>query len=269
MRIRVLTLVLVAATALAVACSSSEPAAAPTEPSPTQTASASPSPTSESAPTPLAEAAPTATAIPPSPTSPPTEPTATQEPVPTPTPAIAEGSVVLRIVDGSQASYAIREQLARQSLPNDAVGVTSDVTGSIVFGPDGEIDSVNSILIVDLTTLKSDESRRDGYVRTNTLQTRRYPTAEFVPTGVEGLRWPLPAEGQFDFQLIGETMIHGVVKPLTWDVTATFTESQVVGTATVTFTFDTFNMSKPRLSFILSVEDDIQLSIDFVLERQG
>ncbi len=262
MRIRVLTLVLVVATALAAACSSSEPASSPAaDPSPTQSA--------PTAPTPPVGSDPTATTVPPSPTSPPAEPTATQEPIPTPTTAIAEGSVVLQVVEGSQASYAVREQLARQSLPNDAIGTTSGVTGTFVFGPDGEFDSVNSILIVDLTTLRSDESRRDGYVRTNTLQTRRFPTAEFVPTGIEGLPWPLPAQGQADFQLIGETTIHGVVKPLTWDVTATFSESQVVGTASVTFTFDTFNMNKPRLSFILSVEDDISLSIDFVLERQG
>ena len=52
---------------------------------------------------------------------------------------------------------------------------------------------------------------RDGFIKQNTLQTSQYPTAEFVPTRVEGLPSP-PASGQYTFKLTGLQTIHGVQK---------------------------------------------------------
>jgi hypothetical protein len=69
----------------------------------------------------------------------------------------AAGSVTYELVAAnSEASYAIREQLARNDFPNDAVGKTQAVSGSVTVKPDGTIDSANSKFVVDATTITSD-----------------------------------------------------------------------------------------------------------------
>src|SRR5262245_8283618 len=77
--------------------------------------------------------------------------------------------------NGNEARYRVREQLVGFDLPNDAVGVTKDVTGRIVVGRDGKIVRDSSRIVVQVTSLKSDKTRRDGFVQKNTLETAKYP----------------------------------------------------------------------------------------------
>jgi hypothetical protein len=51
------------------------------------------------------------------------------------------------------------------------------------------------------------------------------------------------------------------------DVTARIEGEEVVGQATTVFTFDYFNLAKPRVPLVLSVEDDIRLEIDLYLRK--
>lgn len=171
----------------------------------------------------------------------------------------------------SEARYRVREQLANISFPTDAVGTTRAISGTIVIEPDGTVVSQESKFIVDLTTLKSDKAQRDRYVQNNTLQTRSYPTAEFIPTKVIGLPSPLPTSGTATFQLVGDLTIHGVTRPTTWDVTASVEGQGLTGSASTSFTFEDFGMTPPRVPILLSVEDTIKLEVDFhlVLSTSG
>ncbi|MFB3097123.1 MAG: hypothetical protein ACE1ZZ_00445, partial [Dehalococcoidia bacterium] len=90
------------------------------------------------------------------------------------------GIVTVEIQGETVARYLVREQLARLDFPNDAVGETSDVVGLIIFSPDGEINSDASRITVNLGTLKSDKDRRDRFLRTRSLESDVFPTAEFV-----------------------------------------------------------------------------------------
>jgi polyisoprenoid-binding protein YceI len=118
-------------------------------------------------------------------------------------------------------------------------------------------------ITVDLTTLQSDEDRRDRYLRTRSLQSDTFSTAEFVLQETPGLPWPLPAEGEAIFQMVGEMTLHGVTHPLTWDATAQFNDNSVSGKARTSFTFEEFDMDVPSVSVVLSVENNIRLEIDF------
>jgi polyisoprenoid-binding protein YceI len=176
--------------------------------------------------------------------------------------------VVFRVVpDQSEARYRVREQLANLQFPSDAVGRTRAITGTVAFAGDGSIVSSASKLTVDLTTLQSNEQRRDNFIKSNTLEVSRYPTAEFVPREARGLPWPLPASGEATFQLVGDMTIHGTTRPVTWDVTAKFAGDRVTGTATTSFKFGDFNMQVPRVAVVLSVEDNIRLEVDFTFAR--
>ncbi len=100
----------------------------------------------------------------------------------------APAPVVQLVVDpsNSQASYHAREQLAGNDLPSDAVGTTNCVSGTIVLNADGSVDSDQSQITVDLSSLTSDENQRDNFIKRNTLQINQFPTATFVPTQVVG-----------------------------------------------------------------------------------
>ena len=168
--------------------------------------------------------------------------------------------------DGAVGRYLVQEQLARRNLPNDAIGETSDVTGAIVFSADGAVEPERSGITVNLQSLVSDERRRDTYLRTNAIESNTYPEAVFVLREVSGLPWPLPGSGEAAFQLIGDMTVHGETNPLMWEVAAAFSDGAVTGQATTRFTFDEYGMSVPSLFFILSVEDDIRLELDFAAE---
>ena len=212
--------------------------------------------------------APAATASPAPPTQ--AEPGVTPADSPAPTEAASvDTSGQLRLVlaaEGNEARYRVQEQLVNVSLPSDAVGVTSAITGMLVVNPDGTLVRDESKFVVDLTTLKSDQSRRDNYIKNNTLETRQYPTAEFAPTEALGLTSPLPTSGSVTFQLIGDLTVHGITRRAAWEVTAQIVDGQaLVGSATTTFTFADFGMTAPRVSVVLSVEETIKLELDFRL----
>jgi polyisoprenoid-binding protein YceI len=176
--------------------------------------------------------------------------------------------VTVRLVvapEGNEARYRVREQLAGVDLPNDAVGRTTAVTGVLVLDKTGAIVASQSEFTIDLSTLASDQARRDNYVRRNTLLTAEYPRAVFVPTAVSGLTFPLPAAGEAKFQVVGNLTLRAVTRPVTWDVTARFDNGTVTGVAQTKFTFAEFEMTKPRVARVLSVDDDIRLEYEFRL----
>jgi polyisoprenoid-binding protein YceI len=178
-------------------------------------------------------------------------------------------SVRLEVAPGSKASYRVREQLAGFDLPNDAVGTTEAVSGSLVLAADGTFDRDRSRLTLDLATLTSDQTMRDNYVRNRTLEVEKFPKAEFVPRRVQGLALPLATAGQVSFQIVGDLTVHGVTAESTWAVTAMLAPDRVTGQATTSFPFSTFGLQIPKLARLLSVDDNIRLELDLVLTRAG
>ncbi len=200
--------------------------------------------------------APTATAAPPSKTA--------------STIGTSSGGDVVRLVvmpEKSEARYRVREQLANVSLPSDAIGRTSEITGAIVLKTDGSIVSPDSKFVVGLQALKTDRPQRDNYVRRNVLQIDQYPTVVFVPTQVTGIPSPLPQSGDVTFKLIGDLTIRNVTKQVTWDVTGKVQGNELTSQATTSFKFDYFSLTQPKVPVVLSVEDHIQLELDVGLQR--
>ncbi len=167
----------------------------------------------------------------------------------------------------SEARYRVREQLAGLSFPNDAVGTTSAIEGGISLDGSGRILTGDSRFTVDLRQLQSDEPRRDNYLRRNTLETDRYPMAVFVPTEVRGLPLPLPQTGTASFELLGDLTIRDATRRLAWEATATLNGRDATVRARTTFRFADFGLRIPRVSVVLSIEDNIRLELDLLLRR--
>ena len=179
----------------------------------------------------------------------------------------SEAALRYRVVaERSAARYRVREQLAGISFPSDAVGTTSAIDGSVSFDAQGRVRPSDSRLTVDLRMLRSDRDRRDSYVRRNTLETERHPTAVFTPSEVRGLPSPLPQTGTASLELIGDLTIRETTRRLTWEATATFNGREVGVQAKTSFRFADFGLSIPRVASVLSVEDTIRLETDLLLQ---
>jgi polyisoprenoid-binding protein YceI len=165
-------------------------------------------------------------------------------------------------MDGNEARYRVREQLANLDFPSDAVGVTKGITGGLLLNNKGMIVPDSSRFVIDLKGLASDETRRDRYVQRNTLKTDSFPEVVFVPTEVKEMSRP-PVGVPASFQLGGNLTVHGITRPTIWDVTVKEGMPDVVGTASTSFAFSDFGLSQPRVSLLLSVKDTIRLEYDF------
>ena len=165
--------------------------------------------------------------------------------------------------DKTTARYLVQEQLLRLNFPNDAIGTTKSVEGSIKINSKGQIDKSNSLMQVNLDDLKSDSSYRDRYIKNKTLETNTYKYAKFIPTEAIGMDWPLPISETIEFKLIGDMTIKTTTKRLTWIIKCSNNGSNLIGKATTEFTFGDFNITKPSAMAVVSVEDEIRLEIDF------
>jgi polyisoprenoid-binding protein YceI len=187
-----------------------------------------------------------------------------------PAPRAVAGPVRLVVApSGNEARWRVRERLASFDFPNDAVGTTHDIGGAIVLGADGQPDSTASKITVNLTTLESDRSMRDNYIKHRTLETDRYPTAVLVPTRFLRMRTPMPDTGTFTFEIVANLTVHGVTKQTTWLVTAVGKNGGFSGTALTRVTFEDFQMAQPRVPILLSIEDEINLEYQFSFVPQA
>ncbi len=173
------------------------------------------------------------------------------------------GAASIYVVDPTQseARYIAEEELANIGA-NTAIGTTNTIQGAFLFDAEGNPIPCSTIY-VDVRTFVSDSSRRDNFLRGNTLQSDQYPLAEFVVTEVQG--FTMPADGEkTTFTLVGNFTLHGVTKTMAWEVTASRDGKTMTGSAKTEFNMADFDIEKPIVGSVLSIEDVVQLEIDLV-----
>lgn len=194
-------------------------------------------------------------ATPTAPPSPTAVPTATASPLPS-------GAIRFAVIpDRSLATIRVREQIAAVPAPGDAVLTTKAFSGTLVLLVDGTF-AAGSKLSADLDSLKSDSDLRDEWIKVNTLNTRVYPRAEFMPARAIGVPVPLPATGEWSATIDGTMKIHGVERPLSWPVQVTRSTGETRVRGATAFKFGDYGMAVPANRLILSVVDDVRLEID-------
>lgn len=159
---------------------------------------------------------------------------------------------------GSQAGYRVRERLASLSAESDAVGRTSDVSGSITVESDGTTTTVTEgTLTVDTTTIASDEDRRDSRLRTEGLQTDSFPTATFVLTQAVEVPAAAVTGTASDLTLIGDLTLHGVTKAVSIPAQAQLVDGTIQVQGSITFPLADYDIVAPNIGgFIISIADE-------------
>jgi polyisoprenoid-binding protein YceI len=188
-----------------------------------------------------------------------------QQPPPPPT-----AGAKLEITDGSSATYRVTEQFIGVAFTNEAEGTTNLVSGELTILPDGTV-APGSKLTVDLRGLKSDQDQRDGFIQNRTLETAKFPNAEFVPTRITGLDKMIPSVGQAGIALTGNLTIHGVTREVTFQGIATFNPrtNSVAGRAKTSLTFDEFGLTQPKIGRLASVDNKIDLELVYRFKRSA
>ena len=158
----------------------------------------------------------------------------------------------------SVAGYRVREQLASLSAESDAIGRTDQVTGSITVESSGTTTTLAAAsLTVDTTSLTSDESRRDNRLRSEGLETDRFPTATFTlnqPVEVPAAALTGTAS---DVTLTGDLTLHGVTKSVEIPAQAQLVDGTIKVAGSITFPLADYGIVAPNIGgFIVSIADD-------------
>jgi polyisoprenoid-binding protein YceI len=171
------------------------------------------------------------------------------------------------IPEESEAAYFVGEELASVGLPSTAKGATSAIEGEFHLTADGLAlaPGTTSQFTVDLTTLESDEDRRDSRVQ-DALQTSQFPTATFTIASVTGYDPAIPEGEEQTLQLAGTFDLHGVQRDVTWEVKARRQSNVITALATLEFTFAEYNNTPPNLAGFVSVEDNGALQVQLVAQ---
>jgi polyisoprenoid-binding protein YceI len=144
------------------------------------------------------------------------------------------------IAKGSQAGYRIKETLFGQS--TEAVGRTSDVTGQLTASGT-TISSAN--FSVELTSVSSDQSQRDGQFQGRIMNTSKFPTATFTLTSPIDIG-SIPADQQqISLKANGDLTMHGVTKPVTFDLTAKLNGQNINVAGSTKVVFADYGIANP------------------------
>ena len=161
----------------------------------------------------------------------------------------------------SFAGFRVKEELAGIGAKT-AVGRTPDVTGSLTI--DGSSIPETSIN-VDMTTLKTDEARRDDAIRHQAIETDRFPEATFTLTEPIELD-AVPKDGEaVNVDAVGDLTLHGVTKQVTFPLKAQLNGDVITVTGHLLIQFPDYDITQPRAAIVLSVENQgtIELQLFF------
>lgn len=141
---------------------------------------------------------------------------------------------------GSVLGYRVKEVLFGQS--NEAVGRTSDITGSMTLNG-ATVSAVN--LTVNMRTVRSDQSQRDGQFNGRIMNTSTYPTATFTLTQPLTLS-NFPSDSTVvNAKATGDLTLRGVTKSVTFDLMAQRDGDNVKVNGTIPVVFADYRIPNP------------------------
>jgi polyisoprenoid-binding protein YceI len=159
--------------------------------------------------------------------------------------------------------YRVQEQLASIGA-NTAVGRTPNVSGSLTISG---TQVTAATITADLTTLQSDDQRRDGQLARQGIQTSQFPTATFKLTSPIELG-SIPADGQ-EIQVTanGQLTLHGQTKDVQVPLKARLSGSTIAISGSLPIVFADYGISKPNSFAIVSIADQGTMELQLFVTR--
>ena len=177
-----------------------------------------------------------------------------------PAETLTDPSGAWQVAAESQVGYRVDEVLFGQNVT--AVGRTNTVTGEVVV--EG-IQVVSASFEVDMTTITSDEPKRDAQFTSRIMDTLNFPTSTFV------LDTPITLTDGVGTQPTthaarGTLTLRGTSKPVDVTVVSTLRNGQVAVVGEIEIVFADWGIPNPSIPGI-STEDRGILEFNLVLRR--
>jgi len=174
------------------------------------------------------------------------------------TDTVAEGvSGVWVATSESTLGYRVKEVLG--GVDTEGVGRTSAVDGSITI--DGTV-VVEGGFSVEVGSIKSDSSRRDGQFTGRIMDAATFPTASFVITQPIDFG-SIPTDGQqITVDATGDLTLRGSTKTVTFPLTAEYSNGRVGVFGNIPIVFAEYGIPNPSNQFVTTGDDGL---LEFVL----
>jgi polyisoprenoid-binding protein YceI len=140
----------------------------------------------------------------------------------------------------SQLGYRVNEVLFGQR--KEAVGRTNKVTGQLTISG----TSVTGVEVVaDMTSVASDQARRDAQFQGRIMNTAAFPTATFKLTQPIALASISTGSELINAQAVGNLSLHGTTKAVTFDLQAKRSGNTIVVNGSIPVTFAEWGIPSP------------------------
>jgi polyisoprenoid-binding protein YceI len=174
----------------------------------------------------------------------------------------SEGSFDYESATGTFAGFRIREELASVGA-TEAVGRTGAVSGTLTIDGD-EVTATR--IVVDLTSITTDRSQRDGKVR-EALTVSTYPEAVFELTAPITLPSDAGSGATVNVTATGDLTLRGVNRAVSFPLQARLVGETVVIVGQLEIAFADYGITVPSAPVVLSVEDTATLELQLLLVR--
>jgi polyisoprenoid-binding protein YceI len=182
--------------------------------------------------------------------------------VPSSTAAPVGADGVWTIAAGSEVGYRVDESI--NGFATTANGRTTSISGTMTAA--GTTISEGQFT-VDMTTFKSDESRRDGQFNGRIMDVAKFPTATFVLTSPIDFG-KIPPDGEtVTVPAAGDLTLRGSTRPVTFNVDAQFISGHVGVVGKIPVVFADFGIPSPSFASV-TTDDHGVLEFILVLERK-
>jgi polyisoprenoid-binding protein YceI len=188
------------------------------------------------------------------------------------TSAGGDNIVFLSIVGSeSEACYLASEVFLENNMMNipagfnGPVGITKTITGDIAIDLNNLANSQIGDITINISEFKSDNDRRDGFIRRQFLESNKYPFAMLKNATISGLPSTAYTEGEtLNFQIKGTLNVHDTDRETTFDVTGTYKDNVLVVKATTDLKMSEVGVQPPELPGFLRVDDAVRLVVNLV-----
>jgi len=174
-----------------------------------------------------------------------------------------EGAWLVAADGRSFAGYRVEEELGTIGLTT-AVGRSTEIDGRLIV-ENGTLAAVD--VAVDMTALRSDDSRRDGALRRQALETDTFPEASFRLSEPTRLPEEAASGAAFTVEAAGELTLHGVTRPVVIPLEAQLVEGNVVVVGSLDIAVADYDIARPSAAIVLSVDDNGVMEFQLVFAR--
>ena len=168
---------------------------------------------------------------------------------------------VWNATSASVVGYRVKEVLFGQS--TEAVGRTSDVKGTVTVKGNA-VEAAE--FTIDMTTVKSDQSKRDAQFKGRIMDVTTYPTATFRLTSPITLSSVPGDKVEITTTVTGELTLKGKTNPVSFDLKARRNGGNIEVNGQIPVTFADYGIDNPSTTGI-TTEDNGKLEFLMVFAR--